>query len=285
MKLILGTANASSLYSLNQSKKINKKNFINILNVAYKNKIKFFDTAPKYKNAEKIIGNLKYKDLNIISKISNIKNKELKKTMLNEFYDSKKKLKIKKLYGLLIHDINFFKKRNTRKIVEILKEIKRNKLVNKIGFSVYEPNDVDFILKFIKPDIIQLPLSVLDRRFLSTKKIDKLKSLNIEVHVRSIFMKGLLLLDDNKILRTLPNFKFVLEKYKNWCLKNKISRHQAAINFIKNVRNINGVVFGVDNTDQLTSIINSFKKKSSVFPKNIYLGIPKKHLDIRRWKI
>ena len=60
MQLILGTANACSKYSINQLKKVDKNNLIQILKFANKNKIKTFDTAPKYKNAEKILGNLNF---------------------------------------------------------------------------------------------------------------------------------------------------------------------------------------------------------------------------------
>ena len=79
MQLILGTANLGSIYSLNQKNNIKKIFFFNIIKFAIKNKIKTFDTAPKYKNAEKILGEFNYNKLNIITKISNVNHKDLKK--------------------------------------------------------------------------------------------------------------------------------------------------------------------------------------------------------------
>ena len=285
MQLILGTANACSKYSINQHKKVDKNNLIQILKFANKNKIKTFDTAPKYKNAEKILGNLNFSKVNIITKISSVSNKDLKVNILKEVLKSKKKLKVKKLYCLLIHDIKFFKKKNSKEIAQIISEIKKNGIVKKIGFSVYDPKDIDFILKYIKPDLVQIPLSLFDRRFIVTKKIKKLHSLGIEIHVRSIFMKGLLLASDNKILRKFPRFEFFLKKFDKWCNKNRITKLQAAINFIKTVKNIDGVVIGVDSVDQLKNIIYAFKNSSKKYPKKIHSQILKKYLDIRKWKI
>jgi len=44
-------------------------------------------------------------------------------------------------------------------------------------------------------------------------------------------------------------------------------------------------VIGVDNIDQLNKIILASKNSSMKFPQNINLNIPKKYLDIRKWKI
>jgi hypothetical protein len=285
MELILGTANAGSKYSLNQYQKLDKKNLIEIIKFAKKNKIKIYDTAPKYKNAEKILGNLSFNKLNIITKIPNLINKDLKSNIFKQVLKSKKNLKVKKLYGLLIHDIDFFKKKNPREIVQIISEIKNKGFVKKIGFSVYDPDDIDFVLKYIKPDLIQFPLSLFDRRFIIKKKIKKLHSLGIEIHVRSIFMKGLLLVNDNKILHKFNELKFFIKKFDKWCIRNRITKLQAAINFIKTVKKIDGVVVGVDNVDQLKNIIHAFKNSSKKYPKKINTKILEKYLDIRKWKI
>jgi aryl-alcohol dehydrogenase-like predicted oxidoreductase len=285
MQLILGTANAGSKYSLNQYQKLDKKNLIKIIQFAKKNKIKTYDTAPKYKNAEKILGSLSFNKINIITKIPNLSNKDLKSNILTQVLKSKKNLKVKKLYGLLIHDIAFFKKQDPREVVEIISEIKKRGIVKKIGFSVYDPEDIDFVLKYIKPDLVQIPLSLFDRRFIIKKKITKLHSLGVEVHVRSIFMKGLLLVSDNKIPRKLHGLNFFLKKFNTWCNKNRITKLQAAINFIKNVKNIDGVVVGVDSVDQLRDIIYAFINSSKKYPKKINTQILEKYLDIRKWKI
>ena len=109
--------------------------------------------------------------------------------------------------------------------------------------------------------------------------------MGIKVHVRSVFMRGVLLADYKKLPRNLHNFKSYLAKLTKWCNQNKITKLQATINYIKTIKNINAVVIGVDNTDQLRKIILAFKNSSTKFPQKINLNIPKKYLDIRKWKI
>ncbi len=285
MKLIIGTANAASKYSLNQFKKNDKKNLIRIINYAKKNKILTFDTAPKYKNAEKILGNQKNKKIKIITKISETNKKNLEKNLIKEIFISRKRLNVDKLYGLLIHDINFFRNQNSKKISKILNDVKKKGIVKKIGFSVYSPDDVDYILKYIKPDIVQLPLSIFDRRFAISKKIKKLKTLGVEVHVRSIFMRGLLLSSTNNIPDSLSKLKPELLKLEKWCVSKNISQLQASINFIKSLKNIDAVVVGVDSIFQLKEIILAFKNPLIMFPKKVNFKIQNKYLDIRKWKI
>ena len=285
MKLIIGTANAGSKYSLNQYKKNSQKNLTRIINYAKKNNILIFDTAPKYKNAEKILGNQKDKRIKIITKISETNKKNLKKNLIEKIINSRKRLNVDKLYGLLIHDINFFRNQNSKVISEILHDIKKKGIVKKIGFSVYSPNDVDYILKYIKPDIVQLPLSIFDRRFMISKKIKKLNTLGVEVHVRSIFMRGLLLSNINKIPDSLNKLKSQLVKLDKWCVSKKISRLQIAVNFIKSNKNIDAVVIGVDSVDQLKKIIIAFKNPLIKLPHNLNFKIQNKYLDIRKWKI
>ena len=285
MQLILGTANAGSKYSLNQYKKNSQKNLIKIIKFAKRNHILIYDTAPKYNNAEKILGNQKDNRMKIITKISEVDKKNLKNDLIKEILNSKKRLKVNKLYGILIHDINFFRNHNSKKISKILYDIKKEGIVKKIGFSVYSPNDIDYILKFIKPDIVQLPLSIFDKRFVTSKKIKKLNSLGVEVHVRSIFMRGLLLTDINKIPDSLNKLKSELVKLDKWCVSKKISQLQIAVNFIKANKNIDAVVVGVDTVEQLKKIILAFKNPLIKLPSNLSFKIQNKYLDIRKWKI
>jgi aryl-alcohol dehydrogenase-like predicted oxidoreductase len=46
-----------------------------------------------------------------------------------------------------------------------------------------------------RPDVMQLPFSVLDQRLLQDGTLARLKDLNVEVHARSVFLQGLLFLE------------------------------------------------------------------------------------------
>jgi aryl-alcohol dehydrogenase-like predicted oxidoreductase len=106
MKLVVGSAQLGMNYGLFNNKKISFKEFKKIEKLVIKSKINFIDTATSYGDSEKIIGNSKLKKLHIITKIKipNKKNIIVKNWLLKEISKSLSKLKIKKIYGVLIHD-------------------------------------------------------------------------------------------------------------------------------------------------------------------------------------
>lgn len=74
-----------------------------------------------------------------------------------------------------------------------MQQLKAQHLVKNIGVSVYEGKQIDGILERFDIDLIQLPLNVLDQRLLHSGHLAKLKNAGIEIHARSVFLQGLLL--------------------------------------------------------------------------------------------
>ena len=106
MKLVIGSAQLGMNYGLFNNKKINCKEFKKIEKLIIKSKINFIDTAVSYGNSENIIGSSELKNLHIITKIKlpPKKNIQVRDWVLKEISKSLYKLKIKKIYGVLIHD-------------------------------------------------------------------------------------------------------------------------------------------------------------------------------------
>jgi hypothetical protein len=91
-----------------------------------------------------------------------------------------------------------------------------------------------------------------------------MKKKNIEIHARSIFLQGLLLLKKKKIPKSFLRYSYIFEKWNSWLKKNKINNLNACLNFIANQKNIKKFVVGVDSLKQLTEIVN-FKKSKKIF--------------------
>ena len=108
--------------------------------------------------------------------------------MQSAYLDSHKKLQIKP-WCILLHDPKKYIDDNFKKELFNLK--KENK-INKIGVSVYTEKEILEILKIAKPDIIQLPINILDQKLVHNGLLKKIKNNNIEIHARSIFLRGLL---------------------------------------------------------------------------------------------
>ena len=112
--------------------------------------------------------------------------------------------------------------------------------------------------------------------------LKKLKKQNIEIHVRSCFLKGLLLQSQLKIgnLKSKNLFK----KFVLWCNSKNITQLTACLHFIKKIKYIDGVIVGFDTAKQLREIIHSFRKKLVLVPDD-FANNEKKIIDPRKWKI
>ena len=263
MKIALGTANFGQKYGLagkiiKSDKKIKK-----IIQFANNSKIKLIDTSNNYGSSETLLGNNNLKNFKIITKlkISNDEKKSnnLENIVFNKVEESLLKLNIKKLYAILLHESNDLKSNKRHKLIKVLKKLKKRNLVSKIGISIYNPKELNFIWPFWKPDIVQCPFNILDRRLYESGWLKKLKKNKTEIHVRSIFLQGLLLKNEKSMPRKFKKWKNIFKKWNNYCKKENISKIQGCINFIKSFKKISFVIIGFEDIKQVKNIISYFE--------------------------
>ena len=284
-KIILGSANFDQIYGI-------KKNFIKkseikkLFDLALKNKIKTIDTSPLYNKSEKIIGLLNNNRFKIISKIpkppKNIKRENIKKWLKQNVMISLKNLKIKKFECLLLHNANSLLCKNGDEIYKGIRNMKTNGITNKIGVSIYDFNVLDKILKKFKFNLIQAPFNILDQRLVEKGWLKKLKKRKIEVHARSIFLQGILLLKHNQLPKKLIKLSKKLMVWENWLKKNKFSSLQVCLSFVLNQRQLDGIVVGYNNTNQLNQILKLKQIKNNFSLPNLNIK-DKKLIDPREW--
>ena len=134
------------------------------------------------------------------------------------------------------------------------------------------------------PDIVQAPYNILDRRLASSGWLDRLFHVNTEIHVRSVFLQGLLLIKKNERPNKFDRWSNVFEKFDLWLKENNLSALQASISFAMKDPRITKVILGVDNLLQLEEIMANLKIKIEYFPED--LNIPDPDLiDPSRWNL
>ena len=173
-----GIANKTGILKLNDFKKILKK-----LN----KKKSLIDTAINYGNSEFLIGKSlkqvneidKYKIITKLPNLRRIKSKNLDHEISKLIQKSLKKMKLKNIYGVLIHDIEDLKSDNSEQIYKILINLKNKGFIKNIGFSAYKIEDVKMAINKFQFDILQFPFNIFDQRlrdknllkFLKKKKL------------------------------------------------------------------------------------------------------------------
>jgi len=208
--LVLGTAQLGMNYGINnEDGKPSKTESFKILDYAYNENIKMVDTALAYGDSEKVIGDYKnsFKICSKMPSLSNMNNGDIEKT----FNKSLNNLKVETIDYYLIHDFQDALKQD---VIHFLKKYKKEGIINNTGVSVYEPEEADKIINTGLYDSIQIPLNILDTRFLQK---GLLSNKNITIFIRSIFLQGLLFLDYDKTPENLSEASSYLKKINDFC--------------------------------------------------------------------
>lgn len=285
-KICIGSANFGMEYGLNKKSPLLKKDIKEIFEFLKKENTIYIDTAANYKNSEIIIGKYSTKKFKIITKIKKIPKgvKDLEKWLKNEIYISCKKLRVNKIYGLLVHDTQDLKnKKKAKKIYKTFDMLKKSKIIEKIGLSIYNPNELDLYLKNYNFEIVQAPLNIFDRRIINSGWLKKINEKGIEFFARSIFLQGLLIKDINKIDKFFSPYKKKFEKFENWTQKLNISKVEACIRFVNSYREVDKVIVGINNRMHFFENYKFLKKDKLIVPNSLEIKSGK-ILNPKLWK-
>ena len=262
-KLVLGTAQFGGRYGILSSRQMVKDiQFKKIIAYSKKNKIKQLDTARNYGNCEvRLKKNKNIDSFNITTKIFIPKKSKRKPEDYIRYQINKiiKNLNLTKIYCVLIHNPGHFPNRS--KYFYALKKLKQEGLIKNIGFSVYGTSYLKNIIKNYDFDVVQLPYSIIDRRFEETGCLKILKKKGIKIYARSIFLQGLLLLSYNKIPKKFKRTSYVWDLWHDWLKINKLSAIDVCLNFVNSNKYIDKIVVGVHHLKHIKKIIDVERKK------------------------
>lgn len=252
-KLVLGTVQFGLQYGVNSAGRPSEEAVKSILKEAAKGGISTLDTSSAYGNSEEILGSCVTPEENfrIVSKYP--KGETPVKEMFNA---SLKRLKVDSLYGYLLHHFEVYK--NNPKVWDEFIALKNLGKVKKIGFSLYTPEELEFILDNKSPfDLIQMPFNIFDKKFLPYMK--ELHDKGVEIHVRSTFLQGLFFKDRNALPEKLKPMKKYLLQLDEFSKASGLSISEIALNYNLGNPYIDGVLIGVDNVAQLRNNLVSVK--------------------------
>ena len=285
-KLVLGSAQFGLNYGIaNQQGKTKFSEVKKILNFAKESKINLIDTAVSYGQSEEILGKTGIKNFNYISKLPQIplNCKDIDHWVQDIVEKSLKKLKVNRLHGLLLHRAEDLSGIFGKKLIKSLEKIKSNRLVKKIGISVYEISEIEKALDVIKLDIVQAPLNVMDRRLELSGILSKLKSLKIEVHTRSTFLQGLLLLPRKKIPVKFNKWSNIWDHWYLELRKKKLDPIQVCLSYPFSLPGVKRVIVGVESENQLKNIIKLTNLKKTKFDFSFMVSNDIKLINPTNW--
>ena len=267
MKLALGTAQFGLDYGLsNTSGQVKIPEVKSILEEAKKYNIDTLDTAIAYGNSESVLGEAGVDQFNIVTKLppipKDVGNIDL--WVSSQVESSLRKMCVSSVSGLLLHRASDLTEDAFRsQLFNSLCKLKDKGIINKIGVSIYNPEELDALEEYgIKIDIVQAPFNILDRRLETTGWLNKLKKERVELHSRSVFLQGLLLQEKNQRNAYFKKWNAYFNKLDEWIKDTKQTPLSASLNFSHSYKGINKIIVGVQNKAQLTEILTSLSQDS-----------------------
>ncbi len=258
MKIVLGTVQFGLDYGIaNNQGKVNTNIAKNILMHAQLAGIDTLDTASVYGDSEEQLGEIGVKDWRIITKLSNVPNlcDDISLWVRGQVFKSIQRLKVRSIAGLLLHDTGQLTGLHGQQIWSALKTLKDEGFIEKIGFSIYHPNELEILWGSYRPDIVQAPYNIFDRRLEQSGWLQIMSDSRVEIHIRSVFLQGLLLMDKESRPIKFNRWSYSFSLLEKWIKENNTTALQACLSLPLNDDRINRIVIGVDNTQQLKSIL------------------------------
>lgn len=260
-KIALGTVQFGLNYGIsNTNGQVPVEEISKILDFCKINEIDTLDTAQGYGESEKVLSQFDLSSFNVITKL--IGDAKLETSLQN--------LKVSSVYGLMFHRENECNDDSWK----LFESYKSQGMVKKIGVSVYTPKILDDLIDRYPIEIVQFPMNILDQSFIPL--FPKLKEKKIEVHTRSTFLQGLLLMDEiplyfnpvKDIISSIPK-----------------PRLEYTLDFGKKQKNVDKMVLGVTRLRDLEEIYEAYSKDVTETDYSKYCITDEKYINPALWQV
>ncbi len=271
-RLVLGTAQFGLAYGVaNQGGLVDREEVQKIMDHAWLEGIDTLDTAAAYGESERRLGEIGVRQWRIISKLPAIPTSvtDVGAWVRSSIGHSLQLIGVPSLYGLLLHQPRQLLEPVGDALYRAMLEAKDRGEVTKVGVSIYAPEDLDALASRFKFDLVQGPMNILDRRLRESGWLSRLHASGVEVHIRSIFLQGLLLMEPSKRPAQFNSWRPLWDTWDRWLEEQSLTPLQACIGFGISQHDVDGIVVGVDSLRHLQGILESTKCALVPPPKNL----------------
>jgi aryl-alcohol dehydrogenase-like predicted oxidoreductase len=154
--------------------------------------------------------------------------------------------------------------------------------VSKIGISIYSPDELEIIWPHFPFDLVQSPFNVFDRRLATSGWLKRLHQEGVEIHVRSVFLQGLLLAESDGLPVGFKRWTSLWAAWHAWLRDVSCSPLPAALGHVLSFPEISRVIVGVDSLGQLEGILRYASARQGVAPQ-VLMSDDLDLIDPTRW--
>jgi len=284
-RIVLGGAQLGLPYGiLNGGETLSREAVARILDTAVSHGIDSIDTAIAYGQSETVIGETAQNRFKIISKLppipSDIAN--VSQWVRTQIDASLSRLNCSSLEALLLHHPQDLIGPHGSELYAAISSLLSEKIIERFGVSIYAPNELDGIIGKFNIDVVQAPLNVFDRRIVGLT--DQLAALNIEVHVRSVFLQGVLIANPKDRPQRFQPWSEHFARFDEWVHSTGMSAMACCLGFALQQPGVTKLVIGTTSKESLTEIMTSIPNIHLEVPADLQSSI-EQLIDPRVWSV
>lgn len=264
MKLALGTVQFGLPYGIsNSGGQISREEADKILGLARESGIDTLDTAIAYGDSEACLGAVGTRGFKVVTKLPALPEgaTDIGAWVGDQMQASLHRLNMDSVYGLLLHCSQQLAGAQGQQMSQALERLKAERVVQKIGVSIYGPQELDVVTLACAIDLVQAPLNLIDRRLINSGWLQRLHDQGVEVHARSAFLQGLLLMPRETIPKKFGPWFDLFDHWHAWLQENRVTAAEACLAFVASQPLIDRVVIGVDSRAQLQELLRAAGKE------------------------
>lgn len=255
-RLVLGTAQLGMAYGVaNRHGAPDSATAAAIVQAAWDGGVREFDTARAYGDSEAVLGRA-LRDLGlagaarIVTKTDPAWDGQDAGQLRRDVEESLRRLGVERVSGLLLHRENLLERWDGG-LGAMLRGLVDQGLVERVGVSVYSAAATHTALALDGMGLIQLPSNILDRRFEAAGIFAQTAQQGATVHVRSVFLQGLLLMDPQQVPQRLSGARGVVEEFQLLAAAYGLTPPEAALGYATRAYAGAGVLFGAETAEQV----------------------------------
>jgi aryl-alcohol dehydrogenase-like predicted oxidoreductase len=218
--------------------------------------INCFDTAIAYGNSEQVLGDFFRQSEEKFYVITKISSQELHSDP-DILQNSLQRLHIKRIFAVLLHDSILL---DNAEEFALKADWIKERYTDYVGVSIYTDEEFSKAVSNPRVDIIQIPFNLFDQRAVALGWIEKAKTNNKLLFIRSIFLQGLLLLDSTTAETKVPGSGVFLTQLDAVRDELQLTRGELALSFVVNSAPEAIIIFGSETRDQALQNIENFEQ-------------------------
>ncbi|MEI7707613.1 MAG: aldo/keto reductase [Chlorobium sp.] len=259
-RLALGTAQFGLPYGIaNQAGQVSRKEVSAMLQLAVSNGIDTLDTAIAYGESEVALGQAGTQGFNVVTKLPALPDDclDVISWVMEQVDASFTRLGVSSVYALLLHRPEQLLGPHGKELYEALYALKERGKVQKVGVSIYNPLELDALTRLFHFDLVQAPFNIIDSRLYRAGWLQRLKDDEVEIHTRSAFLQGLLLMPEENLPSKFTPWSDLFQRWHTWQAEHHVSALHACLAFSLSFPEIDRVIVGADSINQLDQIIKA----------------------------